>query len=152
MPIRKLFLPDNIRDLIKSDFKIALFTISAYLESILTEKIHFEKGISFQKMEKWTLGTAISECKKYGFFNEEQNKLLSKFKEFRNKAIHWRGLIERGLANDIARSKAEFILNEICDFIESVEIKYSWNRELEKDYSEDGRRQDKWFSEFFELT
>lgn len=152
MPIRKLVLPDTIRDLIKSDLKIALFTISADLESILTQKIHFEKGISFQTMEKWTLGRTVNECMKYNFFSEKQIKLLEDFTEFRNKAIHWRGILERVLKTPVARVKAVVMLNEICHFIENAEIKYSWDRELEKDYAEDGRRQDKWFSEFFKLV
>lgn len=135
MPTRKLMSMIPREYLSKGDYMGAFAMASADLESILFQKLLFEKEIKAELMEKWSLSTFIQWNLKLGLIDAKWEPLLNDFRRLRNEIIHKRGYLN-GLVKDPERLKqAETLLLSICDFVDQVEVSYVWDPDLEAEYS-----------------
>src|SRR6267143_3889131 len=143
MPTRRRLLP-GYRHLLTSDSLTAIINLSADLEFFLSTKLFFEKHVPLEKMERWTLGKLVDECIKVDFVNNNRIGLLKDFVELRNRALHWRGILNDIRQNPVAELRLEKMLTEVYDFVEKAEIIYQSDWELEREYGNPFVRQKAW--------
>ena len=134
MPIRKLMTTLPREYLNKEDYMSAFAMASADLESILFQKLLFEKAIKAELMENWSLSTFIRWSIKLELIETKWETLLNDFRKLRNKVIHGRGFLAALVKEPDKLKSAQELLISVCNFIDQVEVVYR-SRELDSDYS-----------------
>jgi len=122
-------------DIKKGEYLRALLEASADLEHLFFMKLLFEKCIKSNLMEGWTLGKYIDWVSKMGLLDKKYEQLLKDFNKIRNYVVHER-YVMKNINSDLA--KLSFLANliiSVCDFIDSYEVQYTYNREIENEYS-----------------
>nr|MBI4157008.1 hypothetical protein [Candidatus Woesearchaeota archaeon] len=136
MPIRK-FLTKRARDLLKSgDILSSIIYTSADLETLLFEKLFFERNIHEDLIGNWTLGRYIKWNLKLGTTDDKYAQMLTDFNILRNNVVHRRYYAERLAQNSEELKKVKKLLKKTLDFIGRTGSKYKWDLEKERIYSQ----------------
>lgn len=118
----KLHVQDR-RELIASgDLIIALLKIAMDLEHLFFYKLYFEKQISLDLIDNWTLGRYIQWSLSLGLVDGKWRKMLNNFSGIRNDIIHDRSYSERIMADKEKQKGLKMLLSSMCDFIEQNEV------------------------------